>query len=163
MEIYNPQSDENYYRYVGWQESNYCIKNFFSKQTLKLISTKVTELLDGVDPNGKRIIVPDDIISHVMSSVYHNFTPATGDIYGRYNVPTNEPDDNYYNIMIDQTIQVLVSNVKNNIEMDENNKKLTIWTTVLGDFNNHKLRQHAPIKVRERNTNFRGMVSFMNY
>ena len=34
--------------------------------------------------------------------------------------------------------------------MEENNKKLTIWTTVFGDFNSHGLRSHAPIKLRER-------------
>jgi hypothetical protein len=45
--------------------------------------------------------------------------------------------------------------------MDENNKKLTIWTTVLGDFNEHGLRSYAPIKIRENNIN---KVRFnMNY
>ena len=34
--------------------------------------------------------------------------------------------------------------------MEENNKKLSIWTTVYGDFNAHGLRQHPPIKIRKK-------------
>ena len=37
--------------------------------------------------------------------------------------------------------------------MEENNRKLTIWTTVYGDFNAHQLRQHAPIKVLNKRPN----------
>jgi hypothetical protein len=45
--------------------------------------------------------------------------------------------------------------------MDENNRKLTIWTSVLGDFNNHGLRQYTDLKIREKNIN---KVRFnMNY
>jgi hypothetical protein len=34
--------------------------------------------------------------------------------------------------------------------MDECNSKLSAWTTILGDFNEHGLRRHAPIKLREK-------------
>ena len=30
------------------------------------------------------------------------------------------------------------------------NEKLTIWTTLLGDFNEHGLRQYPPIKLRNK-------------
>lgn len=156
------QCDDNYYRYVGWQESNDCIRKYFSPENIQTISAKVTQLLQGVDPMGRPIVVPYKTICHVLSEIFDSYRPPTGDIYGRYNVPTDEPD-NYVQSMIDQTIEIITSDVKNNLEMDENNRKLSIWTTVYGDFNSAGLRQHAPIKVRDKNTNFRGMVSFMNY
>jgi hypothetical protein len=39
-------------------------------------------------------------------------------------------------------------------EMAENNSKLSIWTTVLGEgLNEHNLRSYAPIKTRVRRPN----------
>ena len=155
--------DDNFMRYVGWKEDNYCIKKYFSKETIRTISKKITELLQGVDPEGRPIIVPDDKICHMMSQIYDSYRPPTGDIYGRYNVPTGEPL-NYVQSMIDQVIEVITNDVRNNLEMEENNRKLSVWTTVYGDgINEHGLRQTPPIKVRDKNTNHRGMVSFMAY
>ena len=52
--------------------------------------------------------------------------------------------------IVDQVISLLVRNIRNDLEMQANNSKLTIWTTLLGDFNEHGLRQHAPIKIRNK-------------
>ena len=52
--------------------------------------------------------------------------------------------------MIDQVINIITTDVKVNLGMDEHNSKLSAWTTILGDFNEHGLRRHAPIKLRER-------------
>ena len=38
----------------------------------------------------------------------------------------------------------------NEYEIEENNKKLTIWSTLYGDFNREGLRAHPPIKIRNR-------------
>jgi hypothetical protein len=138
------------------------VRRYFNANNVKSISHKITELLQGVDPQGRPIVVTDRVICHIMSQIFYSFRPPTGDIYGRYNIPTGEPDD-YVQSMIDQTIEVITSQIKNESDMIENNKKLTIWTTVYGDFNSHGLRQHSSIKVRDKNTNHRGMVSFMNY
>jgi len=139
-------------RHVGWQEENPCIREYYSKETLKTVSRKVTELLQGVDPENRPIIVPDHIISNVMDSVYNTFRPETGDIYARYNIPSLEQysSDNYVQNMIDQSIQIITSDVKNNLGIEECNSKLTIWTTVLGDFNENSLRSHPPIKIRHK-------------
>jgi hypothetical protein len=153
--------DDNNYRYVGWAEND-CTKRYFNRTNIKIISRKVTELLEGVDQSGRPIIVPDKTIISVMGDIYDSYRPAVGDIYGRYNVPTNEPQ-NYIQDMIDQVIEVITSDVKANIGMADCNKTLSIWNTVYGDFNSKGLRQHSVIKVRDKNTNHRGMVSFMSY
>ena len=139
-----------YTQYVGYQDTNVCIEKYFSGYTVNIISKKVTELLMGVHPENRRIIVPDSTIYNVLDAIYQNYRPPTGYIYGRYNIPSGTTTESYVQDMIDQVIEVITSNVKNSLGMEENNRKLSIWTTVYGDFNEHSLRAHAPIKVRNK-------------
>jgi len=152
IEIDNSIRDSSYMRHVGWQEDNSCISDYYSKDTLNIVSRKVTELLHGIDPENRPIIVPDHIISNVMDSVYNTFRPETSGIYARYNIPSSEigSSESYVQNMIDQSIQIITSDVKNNLGMEECNSKLSIWTTVLGDFNSNHLRSHPPIKIRHK-------------
>jgi hypothetical protein len=134
-------------RYVGYSESNECISKFFSQSTVNMISKKCSDLLMGVDPQNRRIIVPDDIICNVMSSVNESYRPAVGDIYSRYIIPSGENGVTMVQNMIDQVIEIITSDIRNSMEMEQNNKKLTAWTALYGDFNKHNLRAHPPIKV----------------
>lgn len=146
-----------------------CSKLFFSETTVCNISKRITEHLNGVDEQGRNIIVPNDTIKNVMSSIYQNYVPQVGDIFTRLNIPngvyvggsTHQTARNDYDYMIHQVISLIVTDVKNNIEVDRQNKKLTIWTTVLGESNAHGLRSHAPIKIRERK--IPSMLFNMNY
>lgn len=150
--IDNRTRDSSYMRHVGWEESNTCIKNYYSRDTVKIISRKVTELLHGVDPQNRPIIVPDHIIANVMDTVYNTYRPETSDIYARYNIPSSSQasSESYVQNMIDQTIEIITADVKNNLGMEECNSKLSVWTTVLGDFNSNGLRSHPQIKLRNK-------------
>ena len=103
----------------------------------------------GVDPQNRPIIVPDKQIGFVMDTVYTNFIPYNaGDIYTRYVVPNGNNTDSYVQNMIDQVIEIIYSDVKNNLEIDQNNAKLSIWTTILGEgMNEHQLRSFPPLKT----------------
>lgn len=138
--------DYNYLRYAGWSEDNYCIKKYFSKDTVRLISKKVTELTKGVDPKNRSIIVPDENICKVMDGVFQGFRPAIGDIFTRYIIPNDEQTD-LVQSMIDQTIEIITNHIRGNIGIDENNFKLSAWVQVYGDFNPHNLTQTPPIKI----------------
>lgn len=140
--------DYNFMRYVGYEQDNECILKYFSQETVDIISHKVSQLLEGVDPEGKTLIIPDSTICSVMSSVQNSYKPAVGCIYSRYIVPSETVDE--YQSMIDQVVEIITSQVRNSIEMDECNSKLTIWTTILGNFNEHGLRSHSQIKVRDK-------------
>ena len=140
--------NDSYVRFVGFQ-SSVDLNYYFSKENVKIISNEITELLKGVDPDNRPIIVPDRTILNILDGVYNTYRPPTGDIYGRYNVPTGD-NTGYLQDMIMQTIEIITSDVKNNLEMDENNRKLTVWTTVLGDFNEKGLRSHSDIKIRQK-------------
>ena len=156
-----PICDMSYMRHVGYKENNGCIRKYFSKDNVDLISYKITQLLMGVDPQNRPIIVPDKTICSVMSDIYNGFRPPTGDIYGRYNIPNGMDSESYVQDMIDQTIEIIVSDVSNNLGIEENNKKLTIWNTVLGDFNINGLRSHSAIKVLNKRP--QPMQFFENY
>jgi len=45
--------------------------------------------------------------------------------------------------------------------MTENNKKLSIWNSVYGEFNEKGLRAHPPIKIRKKRP--QRMMFNMNY
>lgn len=153
--------NDNFTKHVGYNYNGYKgVIDFFNKKTTTLISKKVTQLLVGVDEFNRRIIVPDHIIENVMSDVYDSFRPQTGSIYSRYTV-SSEYTPNEYQTLVNQVIEIIVSDVKNNIEIEQNNKKLSAWTTVLGDFNDHGLRSHDVIKTNNKHPQ-RGLFN-MNY
>lgn len=152
--------DYNYLRYAGWSESNECIRSYFSKDTVALISKKVTELTKGLDKKNRSIIVPDQTICQVMDGVYRTYTPSIGDIYSRYIIPNNE-QENRVQAMIDQTIEILVSNIRSEYGMTEWNQSLSAWVQVYGNFNPHNLRAHDIIKVKGKRPSV--MQFNMNY
>ena len=124
-------------------------KDFFTEEVLRLISRKITELTLGVDPLNRPIVASRENILGIMNSLYDNYTPPVGDIYSRYIVPSGDFTNELQNL-IDKTIEVITNDIRVNLGMQENNSKLTIWTTVLGDFNEHGLRPHPPIKMLNR-------------
>ena len=153
--------DFGYIKHVGYSDNNPCIKKYFDISTIRTISHKVTELLQGVDPQNRPIVVPNKTIYSVMNDIYNSYRPPTGDIFSRYIIPSGTSSESYVQNMIDQVIEVITSDVRNNLGMDECNKKLSIWTTVYGDFSEHGLRQHAPIKIRKKHPQY--MAFQMNY
>ncbi len=156
--------DTNFYAHVGWEQTSddsVALKYLFSNETLDLISNEISDALRGVDPQGRRIIIPHDKIANVLSSVYRNGTRTDiGSIYSTFTIPDIQSRNDLRNI-INQTINIVVSAIKNEFEITENNKKLSVWNTVLGDFNTQGLRQYAPIKLRTKHPQY--MAFNMNY
>jgi hypothetical protein len=144
--------DSNSYKYIGWQgtesnRSNY--NSLFDINNLTQIQKKITELLRGVDPKGRPIIVPIKTISSVLSECYQSNSPVVGDIHSRFIIEGESTRNDCVEI-VDRTIQIIVSQIRNEIETVENNNKLTIWNSLYGDFNKHGLRGHSGIKLNKR-------------
>lgn len=147
---YDERVDSN--QYVGWDQQvnwNSFLSKLFSKETIQTIQKKTSEYLVGVDEQGRNIIPTDRVVESALYGVFQNYRPKTGDIYGKYTVNNDNSRDDY-SYIVDQTISLLVRGIRNELEMQQNNSKLTIWTTLLGDFNEHGLRQYAPIKVKNK-------------
>ena len=146
--------NDNFSRYVGYAASNVdtgvnqCVAYFFSQNTVNLISHKVTQLLRGF--TREEIKIPDSEIIAIMNSVQQSYRPPTGDIFTRYIIPSGLSEADYVQNMIDQTIEILTSQTRAQIDMDTQNKNLSIWNSVYGEHNSQGLRQHSQIKIRER-------------
>lgn len=154
-------------KYIGFTQhlaytfgTNDMASQLFSDETIQKMSMVITKELTGVLTNGKKIKVPDETIRYALSSIFENYRPNTQDIYTRLNiVPDQKIDD--YNYIILQTLDLIINDVKENIETNQKNSKLTIWTTILGDNNPHGLRSHDQIKLRKKRPT--PMLFNMNY
>jgi hypothetical protein len=138
------------------------IKFLFSRENLDELSRAVTTALRGTDPQGRDIVVAPERINEVLSSVFMNSTrPQIGSIYSRYTVPDCYPRNDLRNYNM-QTLNIIVSAIKDEYDTIASNKKLTVWTTLLGDFNTNGLRAHPPLnKIRQKMP--QRMMFNMNY
>lgn len=126
---------EYHLQYVGYDEfETRETRELFSRETIDTISDKVTELLAGVHPEGKKIVVPEEAIVHVISRIHdNNFGPAKD--------------------IIDNVIGVIVSQIRDEFETIEKNNKLSVWVRQYGSNGNPNefgLMAHPPIKVKKR-------------
>lgn len=126
------------------------IRYLFSSDNLQTLSKNITTALRGVDPQGRDIVVAQDRILSVLSSVFWNGTrERIGDIYTRYVIPDCYPRNDLQTINF-QTMNIIVSAIKDEYDTIANNKRLTVWNTLLGDFNTNGLRSHPPLKIRKK-------------
>ena len=140
-------------RYVGFKEDNCDYQKYFSQDTVNTISAQLTNLLSGVGKDNRPIVVPDEHICSIMDNVYQSYRPRTSDIYSRYNINNGSNTPSYVQELVDQVIEIIYSNVRDSLGIEEANAKLSAWTTVLGDFNDHGLRAHPVIKIKQRRPN----------
>jgi hypothetical protein len=152
-------------KYVGWNRNHRItgsLNDYFSPETVEMISAKITELTQGIDPDGRPIIVPNERICSVMSDVYLGYRPKTQDIYSRYIVPPSAPE-NMVQDMINRTIEVIYSNIKTSLNTERNNSKLSIWATKYSEGNPWGLQaiSHGFAKINHRRET--KMTMFMNY
>jgi len=148
-DLYN----DNYNRFVAYDQNLTPELNYlFSDENLDLVGAKIAELLKCLRKDGRPIIVARKVIAQVISQMQQNATRQIGDIYALYNIPQEyiRDDISRFNEM---AIEFLYNQIKTDYEMEENNKKLTIWTTLLGDFNEHGLRQYSTIKLNNKPIN----------
>lgn len=141
------------YRFVGWNQTiqnNPTVQLLFDKNRLQLLQQEITRLLQGVGTEARPIIVPIDTISHVLYQCFATHKPRVGDIYSRYVQAENSLTRDDVVSIQNRAVNIIVSQIRNEFETIDNNRKLSIWTTVYGDFNTSGLRAHAPIKTRNK-------------
>jgi hypothetical protein len=148
--------DKGWLRYAGWNQTsenpNYRV--LFSEENMLAYQKEITRLLTGVGPNNRPIIVPLDTIGNVLYQCYETNTPRVGDIYSRYIQSENSLQRNDIETIQKRAINIIVTQIRNEYGMAENNQKLTIWSTLYGDFNDQGLRSHPPIKLRNKHPQY---------
>lgn len=148
----NTQYDEmlDMSQFVGWNtvvDWAPLPRQLFTKRTVRIIQQKVYEYL--LKSMEKKIAPSERIVIIALYGVYENHIPRTGDIYGKFLV-VDETQRDDYGYIVDKTISLLIDGIQTDIGMEEANSKLSIWNSVLGDFNEKGLRQYPPIKVRNK-------------
>lgn len=150
---YNGDLDIAQNAVIGWSktsEFNPLVRMVFTNKTVEVIQQKVSDYLQGVSDKGRRIVPSKNVVITSLNGVFQTHLPQVGDIYGRYLVVDQTLQDHYAYI-VDKTISLLVTAIRTDIEMAQNNFKLNIWDSILlGSDNPHGLRQHPTIKLRER-------------
>jgi hypothetical protein len=131
----------------------------FNKETIQMISHKITQLLEGVDKYGKSIIVTDEVIYNVLTNIVDNQQMEVGDIYSRYIIQRNPV--NTVNNIINRTVETIVQHIKTEARTIETNESLSIWNSIRGGQNKLGLMPHSKIKLRERRP--QTMAFNMNY
>ncbi len=138
-----------YTQYVLKDEPTTFEADVYSPETLKKISDIITRSLNGVDPQGRKIVVGDNVICSVLNNIIQSSIPRSGDIYSKYQIMYNDPRNDADEI-IKKTIEVITNQIRTETGMIECNQKLNIWDTLLGDFNEKGLQAHPQIKLRNR-------------
>lgn len=144
-------NDVGYYKYISWANTignNENYKYLWSNDNLSMIQRKITEILRGLREDGRPIIVPFDIIGNVLFQCIQTNNNVSGDMYTMY-IITRDNQRNDVSEIINRTINIITSQIRNEYEIEQNNKKLTIWSTLYGTLNEQGLRAHAPIKIRK--------------
>lgn len=147
------QYNDNYNRNVLYnQDWTPPLKYLFSNTNLEKIQQKLYDLLKCLRSDNRPIIVSIPTIADVVSQVQNEFFPQIGDIYTLQTIPQAKVRDDIGNIN-DIAVEFIYTQLKTEYEIDQNNKKLTVWTTVLGDFNEHGLRQYSQLRLNNKPIN----------
>jgi hypothetical protein len=115
---------------------------FLSNHTLRILSDKITQHLQGVHPEGKAIKIQDEILRDLMRSVYAN---------------------NYGHIkdMMLQVVATAVQYIRDEFEFTKMNNKLNIDVIRYDQDPRWGLRSHDIVKIHEHPV---GRLNFnMNY
>lgn len=150
----------NSMRFVGWTENSPFRTKFLSPETVGMVSKRITHFLKGIDQLGRDIVVPDETILNVMDQVLLNFRPEVGDIFTRHHI-INKRQFETFNNLINEVVEIIVSQIKNEEMTLKCNRQLSVWNTIYGEHNAHGLRQHAPIKINRKRP--QSMAFFENY
>lgn len=120
-------------------------KYFFSNKVISHISDVVSISLKDIHPSG--VIVPKHRIESVMDAVFTNFTPSRlGDIHSRYYL---WPEcRNYVDMMVEEVISIIVSDVRYNLTKEKNATTLNSWIVTQGNL--WGLQRHSNIKLNNK-------------
>jgi hypothetical protein len=153
--------DNRYLSLVGWEATaegaGAGYKFFFSEENMRFVQTEVMRLLR---PFGLNVRVTMEVIGGLFSDLIRSQNPVLGDIHTRYTIPQADPRNDAKSLTV-QAINRLVNEILGEQQQACCNSKLSVWSTVKGDFSAYGIRSHAPIRVK-KNDHLKG-VFMMNY
>lgn len=158
-------------RHVAWDSTSWgqnYYKFYYDPSVISWISDAVMHKTMGLDK--RPIRVTEQVIKNVLDSFLSNHRPYLGDIFTRYNIPS---DGNFSgdfggdfsrnngidsiktnvglssNFIINQVVEFISENLKNEYMINANNQRYSAWNVLYGA-NNLGLRAHSQVKLREK-------------
>jgi hypothetical protein len=106
-------------------------KNLFSKPSVDWISMQISLRLQGVHPEGKMIVVPEETILTVADSFFNS---------------------SYLNIeqLREQVVMYIVEQIRLDFQLTAQNDKLSAWVTVMGMDTGLSRYSRSEIKLNEK-------------
>ena len=134
----------NNYRYtahVGYP--NIC-ETLFSRETLSIISNLIERNLSDIDSG---LSVSMDDIKDVLNAQYESYRLPYGFPLNLYPTRIHDPIED----LVNQTVDIITRQVRNDHDLRQNASRLTAWTTVMGTLGNeHCIRAHSAIKLNDK-------------
>jgi len=156
---------DNRKNYVGWVQSvsPASYRDLFKAPTLRYIKQTCANYLETLF--GQPYVVPDEEILGMIQSVWNAEKGGNrSDIYTEdvFRLPQNEPYADYRRI-VEITIEAIVRQIRNSVEMQECNYKLDIWSQLYGTGNKFGLQAYSLPKKAIRRKRPTPMLFNMNY
>lgn len=145
---YNP----GYLKYIGWDSTmqNNNIRELWKKENLIEYQKIIAEKSRQYHPENRPILVSLDNIGDILFQCYQSHNPNVGDIYSRYIMDNTDLQRNDIDSIVERTINTILNHLQALYTTQQCNKKLTIWNSLYGDFNQVGLRSHSDIKIRKK-------------
>ncbi len=120
---------QNGYRYFAWNGSDR-YNALYSPRSIQFMSEMITKGLQGVHPEGKKIIVKDDIIKSVADSIFQSSFSSAEQMQA-------------------MVVNYIINHIKNETQMIQQNNKLSIWVTKYDTNSNMQKLSQGDIKLNE--------------
>jgi hypothetical protein len=116
---------------VGYQDSSERYNALFSADSVMYMRQQITNQLQGVHPQGRNIIVPEETVRSVADSVYNS---APKELF----------------VMQDMVIAMIVSHIKTEFSTVQKNNSYSAWVTLYDETTG--MQRHVPdIKLNRKN------------
>lgn len=153
----NSNTDTRFITHVGWDNdshSNHLVNFLLSEKNLKKLQLKIANLLEGVHPENKRMIVSLKDIASIMHPIIDQTNIKNAGYIQSTRFGNGLSKIDFTDIVNDETITTIVNKLKADYGIENHRNNLSIWSTLYGEHNKEGLRAHAPIKKREKHPQY---------
>ena len=153
----NSNTDTRFITHVGWDNdshSNHVVNSLLSETNLKKVQHQITNLLEGVHPQNKKMIVSLKDIASIMHPIIEQTNIKNAGYIQSSRFSDGLSKNDFANIVNNETITTIVSKLKADYGIENHRNNLSIWSTLYGEHNKEGLRAHAPIKTREKHPQY---------
>jgi primase-polymerase (primpol)-like protein len=132
---------------------------FLSEENVQYVHSTVNKKLGEIKHSEPLVLSKADALGH-MRIIEQRYNSRTAVLPPQMSGICMNFTDKY---LTERVINELVSSIRTNVLIAQQNNQLTAWTNVLGSFNKHGLTNDHPTTSSRLNNNYRKRASFATY